>query len=277
MPTCLKSILSLAITFSFAYTVRSQHGLKDVEIIEPGNHPVQFEQTSAPIPISNGLASRLRMPGQQAIYPLADLSPASLSAAHCPTHIHNFYYSGKSDFQCQIIAGGRTRIVTVHPDTGEPIEFFAMLAPGAPQVQYRKNYFAYVYPDHRTVIRFPSAGIGQPRVTVGQQNGPGLAKRLDDFRQNILGFRDKASQTNTAQSLKTAADAGKSELSGMGVLVDRGISGTIDTTKAITDLLPGKAYLQSLSEQKALDQRDNQIRDVQRDAKDDGRFIRWPN
>jgi len=253
-------------------------GLNDVEIVEAGYYPVQAAQHPAPLCLSPSLAARLRLTGEATVYPLANLSGSSLSPENCPTHIHRFYHSGRSSYQCPIISGGRTRVVTVHPATGQPIEFFVMLADGAPRVEYHRTHFSYVYPNgHSTVVRFPSFNPLQPRVVVSQHS-PSLIKQhtqslFDHFHEHRETIRD----SNTVQALHQAHDDLKQTQAGMAVLGDRGMGAVIETTQAISDLLPGKAYLQSLGEQRALDARDNQIRRVQQEARGEGRFIRWPD
>jgi hypothetical protein len=252
------------------------NGLHDVEIIEPGNYVVQASQLPQPFKVSCGLASRLKLPGQLQVHPLADNSTASLAAYNCPTHVHNFYHSGNSDFQCPLIKGGRTRVVSVHPATGEPIEFFVMLAAGAPRVEYRKKHFAYVYKDHRTEVAFPSLGPYMPRVVSRQVNGRSLGQRWEDVQDGVAKVGDNLNKTNTVQSLKECfTDEGR-QVAGLGVLMDRGFSGTIKTSKAIVDLLPGKQYLRSLQEQRPEDIRDAEAAQVQRETVDQRQFIQSP-
>lgn len=253
-------------------------GLNDVEIVEAGYYPVQLAQHPAPLCLSPSLAARLRVPGEATVYPLANLSGSSLSPENCPTHIHRFYHSGRASYQCPIITGGRTRVVTVHPATGQPIEFFVMLADGAPRVEYHKTHFAYVYPDgHSTVVRFPSFNPLQPRVVVSQRSPSLIKQHTQSLFDHWHEHRETIRDSNTAQALHQAHADLKQSGEGMAVLGDRGMGTFIETTQAISDLLPGKAYLQSLGEQRALDARDNQIRRVQQEAQGTGRFIRRPD
>ncbi len=271
-------LLGALVSLATLAPLANADGLNDVEIVEAGYYPVQAAQHPAPLCLSPSLAARLRLPGEATVYPLANLSGSSLSPENCQTHIHRFYHSGRSSYQCPIISGGRTRVVTVHPATGEPIEFFVMLADGAPRVEYHRTHFAYVYPDgHSTVVRFPSFNPLQPRVVVSQP-APSLIKRhtqslFDHWHEKHEAIRD----SNTVQALHQAHDDIKQTGAGMAVLGDRGVGTVIETTQAISDLLPGKAYLQSLGEQRALDARDNQIRRVQQETQGEGRFIRWPD
>ncbi|MFO0939724.1 MAG: hypothetical protein U0930_03045 [Pirellulales bacterium] len=252
------------------------NGLHDVEIIEPGNYVVQQAQLPQPFTVSCSLASRIKLPGQVAVYPLAENSSATLSAHNCPTHVHNFYYSGKSDFQCPIIKGGRTRIVTVHPATGEPVEFFVMLAAGAPRVEYCKKHFAYVYQDHRTEVAFPSIGPYMPRVVSRQINGKSLSQRWDAVEKRFTEAGDNLNKTNTVQAMKELADDEKRQFAGLGVLIDRGVGGTIKATKSISSLIPGKQALRSLQEQRPEDMRDAEALQAQRDTISQRTFIKAP-
>ncbi|MBL8888947.1 MAG: hypothetical protein JNL67_03140 [Planctomycetaceae bacterium] len=253
-------------------------GLNDVEIVEAGYYPVQVAQPSAPLCLSPGLAARLKLPGEATVYPLAKLSNSALSPENCPTHIHRFYHSGRSSYQCPIISGGRTRVVTVHPTTGEPIEFFVMLAAGAPRVEYHRTHFAYVYPDgHSTVVRFPSFNPLQSRVVVSQHAPSRIKQHTQSLFAHLHEQHETIRNSNTVQALHQAHDDAKQLGEGLAVLGDQSLGTMIETTQAISDLLPGKAYVQSLREQQALDARDNQIRRVQQEAKNEGRFIRWPD
>ncbi len=252
------------------------NGLHDVEIIEAGNYVVQQAQLPQPFSISCSLASRIKLPGQVAVYPLAENSSATLSAQNCPTHVHNFYYSGKSDFQCPIIKGGRTRIVTVHPATGEPVEFFVMLAAGAPRVEYCKKHFAYVYPDHRTEVAFPSIGPYMPRVVSRQINGKSFSQRWESVEQHFAAAGDSLNKTNTAQSIKEFVEDEKRQIAGLGVLVDRGVGSTIKVTKSISNLIPGKQTLRSLAEQRPEEMRDAEALQAQRDTVSQRTFIKSP-
>ena len=222
-----------------AFSACDGNGLHDVEIIEPGNYVVQKEQLPQSFSLSCSLASRLKLPGQLPVFPLADNSPATMLASNCPTHVHNFYYSGNSDFQCPLIKGGRTRIVTVHPVTAEPVEFFVMLAAGAPRVEYRRKHFAYVYPDHRTEVAFPSIGPYMPRVVSRQVNGKSLSQRWESVEQRISETSDNLNKTNTVQALKEVAEDEKRQFTGLGVLVDRGLGTTIKATKSLGSIIPG--------------------------------------
>lgn len=252
------------------------NGLHDVEIIEPGNYVVQQAQLPQPFSVSCSLASRIKLPGQLQVYPLAENSSATLSAHNCPTHVHNFYYSGKSEFQCPIIKGGRTRIVSVHPATGEPVEFFVMLAAGAPRVEYSKKSFAYVYPDHRTEVAFPSIGPYMPRVVSRQINGKSLSQRWESVEKQVTQAGDNLNKTNTVQAMKEFADDEKRQFAGLGVLVDRGLGATIKTTKSIANLIPGKQTLRSLQEQRPEDMRDTEALQAQRDTISQRTFIKAP-
>lgn len=258
------------------YSAWDGNGLNDVQIIEPGDYSVQREQLPQPFTLSCSLASRLKVPGQLPVYPLADNTPASMLATNCPTHVHNFYYSGNSDFQCPIIKGGRTRIVTVHPVTAEPVEFFVMLAAGAPRVEYRRKHFAYVYKDHRTEIAFPSIGPYMPRVVSRQVNGKSLSQRWENVEQHFAETADSLNKTNTAQAFKEVAEDEKKQFAGLGVLVDRGIGTTIKTTKSITNLIPGKQVLRSLQEQRPEDMRDAEALQAKRDTIGQREFIKAP-
>lgn len=255
----------------------SADGLNDIEFIPPGEYQVQAATESPRIAMSARLADFIRLPNQRTVLPLSSLPSSSVSPERVPTHVHRFYYSGNSEFQCPILEGGRTRIVTVHPATGEPIEFFVTLAAGAPRVFYSKKHFAYVYKDHRTVVNFPSVGPWQKRVTVQQQNRPGLKKRQRDVSESIDDAQNRLRSTHFVQSLKSVREGGASVARGAGVLIDRSLGSTIDTTRRITDLIPGKRYLQSLGDQRPYDVRDTGIRDVQRAVADEGRFIAAPN
>jgi hypothetical protein len=270
-------LVTLANIMMFAAFANAD-GLNDVEIVEAGYYPVQSAQHPAPLCLSPSLAARLRLPGEVTVYPLANLSGSSLSPEHCPTHIHRFYHSGRSSYQCPIISGGRTRVVTVHPATGEPVEFFVMLADGAPRVEYHRTHFAYVYPNgHSTVVRFPSFNPLQPRAVVSQHSPSLIKQHTQSLFVHLHERRETIRDSNTVQALHQAHADLRQSGAGMAVLGDRGTGAVIETTQAISDLLPGKAYLQSLGEQRALDARDNQIRRVQQETKSAGRFIRWPD
>lgn len=272
------TVLCLHVSLVCSSQFARADGLNDVEIIEAGFYPVQVAQQPAPLCLSPGLAARLKLPGEATVYPLAKLSNSALSPENCPTHVHRFYHSGRSSYQCPLISGGRTRVVTVHPATGEPIEFFVMLADGAPRVEYHRTHFAYVYPDgHSTVVRFPSFNPLQSRVVVSQQAPSRIKQHTQSLFAHLHEQHETIRNSNTAQALHQAHDDVKQFGEGMAVLGDRGMGTMIETTQAISDLLPGKAYVQSLSEQRALDARDNQIRRVQQETKGEGRFIRWPD
>jgi hypothetical protein len=166
--------------------------------------------------------------------------------------------------------------VTVHPATGEPVEFFVMLASGAPRVEYRRKHFAYVYPDHRTEVAFPSIGPYMPKVVSRQVNGRSLGQRWEDVQDRVAQAGDSLNKTNTVQSIKEVLADEHRQVSGLGVLLDRGVSGTIKTTKNIIDLLPGKQALRSLQEQRPEDMRDAEALQVQRATVDQRLFIPSP-
>lgn len=267
------------LTFSLlvlSASLLSADGLHDVEIIEPGKYPVQVIQDPCKGPclrISDCLVDRLKLPHQVQTSPNSVAALTSLSPASCTTHVHRFYYSGNSEFQCPIISGGRTRVVTVHPKTGEPLEFFVMLSAGAPRVVYRSDHFAYQYNDHQTVVSFPSVGFGRSKVAVHQYNGKPLRRRWDEVVESWSEHTDAINNTNTVQAAKSATQDGLQLLEGTGVVVDRALGGTIDASRQITDLLPGKTYLQSLQPERAYDARDAATRQATRPSILDG-FIR---
>lgn len=207
----------------------------EIEVLDPGVDPVGNPAVIVR-PVTDSVAK-------------IDIPPTVL--------VHRYYYTGNRTFQGPLLTGGPCIVVANHPKTGVRSYVSVQLPPGAPRVTYDTDSIIYDFGPQSVTVKFGpfknTVHYAQQGTRLGERVHDAAREKIDNTREFVRRTGLPAAIDRTKEMTKNAAFRTADGINNLAQI-------TLTPVRTILGYVPGYNALKESPEDRALRERDAEIR-----------------